>query len=93
MAEIKVHAASKDRAYACTVTVTEGGSKTTYRVTVDKTDYQRLTEGKVSPERLVEASFEFLLEREPKEAILRTFNLMTIQRYFPEYASQIGSRF
>jgi hypothetical protein len=90
MAEIKIDVESQ--AYLCTVTVTEGGGSTIHRVTVNKPDYQRLTDGRVPPERLVEASFEFLLEREPKESILRSFNLMTIQRYFPEYESQIGSR-
>ena len=92
MAEIKVHVETETQAYACTVTVAEGGSETTHRVTVNKTDYRRLTGGKVPPARLVEASFAFLLEREPKESILRSFNLMTIQRYFPEYESQIGDR-
>jgi hypothetical protein len=92
MAEIQVHVETEAQAYACTVTVAEGGRTTTHRVTVDKTDYQRLTGGKVPPARLVEASFAFLLKREPKESILRSFNLMTIQRYFPEYESQIGDR-
>jgi hypothetical protein len=45
-----------------------------------------------TPERLLEASFEFLLEREPKEAILPRFELPIIERYFPEYASTIASR-
>jgi hypothetical protein len=92
MATIEIDVESQDQAYLCTVTVAEGGSETTHRVTVNKTDYRRLTEGEVPPERLVEASFEFLLEREPKESILRSFDLMTIQRYFPEYASEIGDR-
>lgn len=92
MAEIKIDVEAQPGTYLCTVTVTEGGNSTTHRITVDKTDYQRLTDGKVPPERLVEASFEFLLEREPKESILRSFNLMTIQNYFPEYESQIGNR-
>lgn len=39
---------------------------------------------------LVEASFAFLLEREPKESILREFDLTVIGRYFPEYEQEIG---
>ena len=31
-----------------------------------------------------------LLEREPKEAILRKFELPVIERYFPEYVGRIG---
>ena len=45
-----------------------------------------------SPERLVSASFRFLLEREPKESILRSFDLMVISHYFPEYEREIQKR-
>ena len=33
---------------------------------------ERLTAGKHTPERCLEAAFRFLLDREPKESILRT---------------------
>jgi hypothetical protein len=46
--------------------------------------------GNMSPEDLVKKSFEFLLEREPKESILRSFNLKIISNYFPEYEKEIG---
>jgi hypothetical protein len=29
--------------------------------------------------------FQFLLEREPKESILRRFDVTVISRYFPEF--------
>jgi hypothetical protein len=62
-----------------------------YEVSLDKEDWQRLVRQPVEagPEELVRKSFEFLLAREPKEAILRKFNLMEISRYFPEYESVI----
>ena len=50
----------------------------------------KLTQGCATPEQLVEASFAFLLEREPKESILRSFELPVIARYFPEYERRIG---
>ena len=90
MATIDVQIEEQPQAYESTVTVTEDSTSTTHRITVNKEDYRRLTGGKADPERLIEASFEFLLERESKESILRSFNLMTISRYFPEYESQIG---
>lgn len=65
------------------------GSSTEHRVTLKEADYRRLTDGKASPEQLVERSFEFLLEREPQEAILKGFDLTVISRYFPEYAEEI----
>ena len=74
------------------VRVTESGSETTHHVTVSSTDYTRLTNGKVEPEELVRQSFEFLLEREPKESILTRFDLSVISRYFQEYEREIKRR-
>jgi hypothetical protein len=39
---------------------------------------------------LHEASFEFLLEREPASSILSQFALPVIERYFPEYPRVIA---
>ena len=73
------------------VEVTEGPSQTVHDVTVSAEELRRYG-GSAGPERLIEASFEFLLEREPKEAILQSFKLSVIERYFPEYAREIGGR-
>jgi hypothetical protein len=74
------------------VRITESGTETTHDVTVTPNDYTRLTNGKVEPEELVRRSFEFLLEREPKESILTRFDLSLIGRYFPEYEREIRRR-
>jgi hypothetical protein len=37
----------------------------------------------------VRACFDFLLEREPKESILRSFDVTVIGRYFPEFETTI----
>jgi hypothetical protein len=74
------------------VRVIEAGSETTHDVTVSPNDYTRLTSGKTEPEELVRRSFEFLLEREPKESILTRFHLSVIGRYFPEYEREIRRR-
>jgi hypothetical protein len=66
-----------------------GGTTTTHVVTVSPTYRDQLTGGRVPAEKLVEKSFEFLLEREPNTSILRAFDLPTIQRYFPEYERTI----
>ena len=65
---------------------------TTFEVEVERTYWQEITDGTKDVEELVRRSFEFLLEREPKEAILRTFNLQDIKKYFPEYPGDILSR-
>lgn len=69
--------------------VSDGCDALTYEVDVVKSDYKRLTDADVSVEELVRASFEFLLARESKESILRTFDLMTIKQYFPEYEDEV----
>jgi hypothetical protein len=59
--------------------------ETRHHVTMSRDTYQCLTGGKSTPEQCVEAAFAFLLEREPKESILRRFDLTVISRYFPEF--------
>jgi len=70
------------------VHVAEERTTTDHEVTVTDSDLQRYGSG-TTPERLIEESFKFLLEREPKESILRTFALPVIERYFPEYPNEI----
>src|ERR1017187_8755682 len=71
------------------VRVVEKGSESTHHVSMKQADYARLTGGKIEPEELVRRSFEFLLEREPKESILSRFDLSVIGRYFPEFECEI----
>jgi hypothetical protein len=71
--------------------IVEGASTTVHSVTVTPEYLQKLTGGRASAETLIEKSFEFLLERESNTSILRTFELPTIQRYFPEYERTIVS--
>jgi len=92
MAEIEVETSEHDESYQFQVTVREGRGETRHRVTLKKSDYGQLAGAKASPEALVEESFRFLLEREPKESILRSFDLTVIGRYFPEYRRDIAQR-
>ena len=71
------------------VTVTEATGTTTHVVTARSSDVSRFG-GAVTAESLVEASFRFLLDREPKESILSQFDLPVIARYFPEYPDRIA---
>jgi hypothetical protein len=70
------------------VTVADDGSTTQHDVTVTRDHVEQYAPGS-TPERLLEASFEFLLAREPKESILSRFELPVIARYFPEYPEKI----
>jgi hypothetical protein len=58
-------------------------------VTVGHDDLARLAPGHYDAEALVRASFDYLLAREPRESILRTFDLPVIERYFPGYEASI----
>lgn len=71
------------------VIVDEENSKTEHNVELDDEYYQKLSGAKISKEELIKKSFEFLLEREPKESILSSFNLKVIKRYFPEYEEKV----
>ena len=90
-AQIAVHANRKGSGWECQVTVSESGSVTTHTVQVEEAYRDRLVGASVPVERLVEKSFEFLLAREPKESILRSFALPVIARYFPEYEQEIAA--
>jgi len=85
-------AVSPESADVFRVTVTERETHTVHRVTVPASYYEKLTGQRVAVEELVRLSFEFLLEREPKESILRTFELPVIGRYFPEFEREITRR-
>ena len=72
------------------VTVLEGNSRTSHKVTAQPDYCQKLTGGNIPVEELLRRSFEFLLQRESKEAILRSFDLTVIGRYFPEYEHEMA---
>jgi len=67
----------------------ESTTTTTHKVTVTPSYYEKLTNKRVTPEVLVEKSFNFLLERESNTSILRSFELPVIGQYFPEYEKVI----
>ena len=71
------------------VTVKEPGGQSSHLVSLKADDYQRLTGGRVTEENLIKQSFQFLLRHEPKESILREFDLPVISRYFPHYEAEI----
>ena len=71
------------------VVVTEKGSTQEHRVTLSWPDYDLWSHGRVAPEKVVQAAFDFLLEREPASDILAKFDCSVIRRYFPEVDSEL----
>jgi len=75
--------------WTCRVAVADDTGSGEHRVSVRTIDLERLAPGASAPEDLVRRSFEFLLEREPRTAILPAFELPVIGRYFPGYERAI----
>jgi hypothetical protein len=89
MQTIKVSKSEIETGWIFEVKVSNGNS-TTHRVNLTREYYEHLQLSDTTPTKLVEGSFRFLLEREPKEMILRTFDLKIISHYFPEYERRIS---
>src|SRR5262249_689929 len=75
------------------VVVREGKGETRHHVTMSREMCERLTAGKHTPEGCLEAAFRFLLDREPKESILRRFDVTVVSRYFPEFEREMPRYF
>lgn len=73
--------------------IVRGSTVTKHKVTLAREYYEKLTVSAVSPEELIEASFAFLLAREPNTSILSEFNLTVISKYFPDYEQEIIDKF
>jgi hypothetical protein len=71
------------------VIVRVGNGETHHHVTMARDTCKRLTMGTHAPEHCMEAAFQFLLDREPQESILRRFDITVISRYFPEFESEL----
>jgi hypothetical protein len=89
IAMIQVRQTAAQDPFAFEVVVREGKGETRHQVTMSRETCERLTSGKHRPERCLEAAFRFLLDREPKESILRRFDVTVISRYFPEFEREI----
>jgi hypothetical protein len=70
----------------------DDGSSTEHDVTVSDADQERLGGGYPNPQAFIHACFEFLLERELKESILRSFDVSQIATYFPEFDRETNLR-
>lgn len=73
------------------VSLADESSETTHDVTVTRADFERLARKGETGTQFIRRCFEFLLDREPKEAIMRTFDVSVIKTYFPDFEEEIGS--
>ncbi len=72
------------------VSIRDGSGVTRHQLAMSRADLARLGGG-ADAETVIVAAFRFLLEREPKEAILARFDINAISQYFPDFESKIGA--
>ena len=92
MSEIGVSCVTAADGWLCQVTVGGHGSESRHSVTFTRAEFQHFASSGETPESLVRRSFEFLLQREPKESILTSFALTDIGRYFPEFEREMSAK-
>lgn len=90
MAEIEVGQETENAAsWSYDVTVFDAGRTHRHTVTLSYQDYDLWCRGRVSPSRVVEAAFKFLLRNEPAEQILEKFDCSVIRRYFADVDAEL----
>lgn len=94
MTAIDVRCVPEATGWRCSATIDDGHGTSAHDVTVatEEADALAAAADQSDVERLVYETVAFLLEREPKEAILRAFDLSVVGRYFPDYEDEIRSR-
>jgi hypothetical protein len=93
MAEIEIGQETEGQNHwSYDVSVFDNGRTHQYRVTLSFSDYDLWSKGRVSPSRVVEAAFEFLLDQETPGDILSRFDCSVIRRYFPAVDKALPKR-
>jgi hypothetical protein len=87
---IDVEAVSTNTGWDATAEVNAGQPDASrHNVRVTHADMERWGRGG-APEDLVRRAFEFLLEREPPQQILKSFDLSDVERYFPDFGEAMA---
>ena len=89
--ELIVTCSASEGGWRCTVIVGDDAAATEHVVEVDHMTLDDLAPD-APPEELVRESFVYLLEREPRESIMRSFELPMIARFFGDYPDEISHR-
>jgi hypothetical protein len=90
--EIHVSCEARGEAWRCVVTVGDDPHCTEHEVGVTAIDVARIAPPGTPVETAVEAAFAYLLDHEPRESILRSFDLPVIGRYFPGFEAEVRRR-
>lgn len=90
MADIEVKTETEaHNHWAYEVRVFDAGRTHDYAVTLSFQDYDLWSRGRVSPSRVVESAFKYLLANEPATSIMSKFDCSVIRRYFPKVDQEL----
>lgn len=89
--DIKVKTRATNLGWHFDVILSEPTGPTFYKVTMDK-DFLTRIGATYHPEKVVQKSFEFLLEKEPKEKILQEFDIAELAHYYPGFIPELNKR-
>jgi hypothetical protein len=78
--------------YRCRVQIGDDPGATHHEVAFERSEMEQLAPEGTKPEEFVRAAFLYLIEREPREQILRDFELPVIGRYFPGWQDAVRER-
>ena len=77
------------RGWVFCVDLEDGDETHSFDVSLSWPDYDHWSHGRVAPERVVMAAFEFLLKREPISSIMPKFDCAVIRRYFNDVDAEL----
>lgn len=81
----------REAGWRCHVVVGDDAAATEHEIELSTDTLADLAPGAM-PEDLVRESFVYLLERESRESVMRSFELPIIARFFGDYPDEISRR-
>lgn len=78
--------------YRCEAQIGDDPGATRHEVSFERSQLEALAPPGTGPDALARAAFAYLLEHEPREQILRRFDLEVIGRYFPGWQDAVRER-
>ena len=88
--QVKIDISAEDRdGWVLRVEVTDDNQSTLHSVSLTRDTYGRLAGEEEMPEDLLYRVFQFLLARESRDSIMRSFDVEDVNHYFPEFETEI----
>ena len=79
----------RDDGWTFLVEIGHGDGLVEYFVDVNRDYWARVTNRRIEPGELVRLTFQFLLEKGPKELVLKKFNIADVAKNFLDYENEL----